>query len=97
MKKFVVAIVMLVMVLSMFAQAELKYNSLRVERTELGVNHKGQVVYEDVYYATVLSESGTAEIEVSESEYKQIYKKLNPGKPWYRKAAAWLSFWNPDD
>lgn len=98
MKKMFVMVMVLVMLVTMSASAELRYSSLRTEQTKLGVRHNGEIVWDEVYYGTLSSESGSkTEIELTKAEYDAAYKKLHPEKNFFQKAGAWISFWNPND
>lgn len=100
MKKVIVMMVVLMTVLcAMSASAELQFTAVRTEHKQLGTLHTGEVVWDDFYYGTVKSETGSAsEIEISKAEYDEAFKTLNPPeKNFIQKTAGWLSFWNTND
>lgn len=99
MKKTIVIVMVLVMLVTMSASAELQFTAVRTEHKQLGTLHTGEVVWDDFYYGTVKSETGsTSEIEISKAEYDKAFKTLNPPKKnFFQKVGGWLSFWNPND
>lgn len=108
MKKFFVMVVVILMVIgTMSANAELTYKTHSVESTLIGVKHTGEEVWDSRFYVEVMSEHGGEPqiLEVSEEEYNEILraekkaeKKLaDAQKPWYGKVASFCTFWNPND
>lgn len=106
-KVFAMMMVVLMVIGTMSANAELTYKTHSVESTLIGVKHTGEEVWDSRFYVEVMSEHGGEPqiLEVSEEEYNEILraekkaeKKLaDAQKPWYGKVASFCTFWNPND
>ena len=77
MKKFAVALIaiLVVMGLTVMAQAEVRYTDFTIVSRQVEVNNFGESIREESYYVTVMSDIGEGnEMEVTEEEFWYLYK-----------------------
>lgn len=106
-KIFVMVVVILMVVGTIGANAELSFKTHSIESTLIGTKHTGEEVWDSRYYIEAMSEHGGEPqiLEVSEEEYNEILqaeKKVEKkaafdAKPWYGKIASVATFWNQND